>query len=867
MTSAGWKTVTRSHPCPACGEDDRCGFGRDGLLSCFRASTPPAGFDFLKSSNGATLFRPTNGRHFETRKPATPRPAANVGPDWKADAESARAKMTPQRLSALVATLGVATAALDSVGWAERSDLDRWRAFGAGWNENPPDGAYVFPERDGGGRIVGLSLRAPDGRKGAPRGAKRGLIIPAKIHAKPGTVLIVEGASDVAACETLGLTSVGRPSNSGGADMLAALLDGRDVLVIGENDAKESGDWPGRKGAIGVSRKLATERGEAVAWALPPAESKDVRAWLNARVAAGLDLADTEACKRAGVELLAALQSTARDAKPERKPNQSELIVRLAMEIYELGVSTDGESFAVRRGETSIALPFRGSRDALRAELAREFRRRFNATPKAAALADALNVLAGEAADGERRPVYLRVAEHDGAIIIDLGMRAADGADGCFVKITRDGWTVETSSPVLFRRTALSGPLPIPERGGTIDELRELLNVTADTWPLALGWTVAAFIPSIPHAILMLGGEQGTGKSTTVRILVRCVDPGPALLRSAPRDVEQWAVTAAGSWTVVLDNVSHIATWLSDTLCKAVTGDGFPKRTLYTDSDISVIAFKRVIALTSIDAGALRGDLGERLILADLERIDETLRRTEADLESLFAERHGRIFGALLDVLAATLRELESVRLERMPRMADFARVLAAMDKAIGTDALPRYIAQGRRVAGDVVESDKVGAAIVALLCDGDEWTGTVALLLQKILPENHKPHKDDGWPDTPEALGRRLTRLAKPLRDAGVDVERFKEGKGRTRARMVKLRRIEPSDPSAYGPEAPESGIRADSRRTGADRLTDSAGVNCPPENGHSDPENGKADRSDGSDSISPALTRTDAAGDWGTL
>ena len=46
--------------------------------------------------------------------------------------------------------------------------------------------------------------------------------------------------------------------------------------------------------------------------------------------------------------------------------------------------------------------------------------------------------------------------------------------------------------------------------------------------------------------------------------------------------------------------------------------------------------------LTSIDAGALRGDLGDRLALADLEPIADTSRRTETELEKVFGERRPR---------------------------------------------------------------------------------------------------------------------------------------------------------------------------------------------------------------------------------
>jgi hypothetical protein len=59
---------------------------------------------------------------------------------------------------------------------------------------------------------------------------------------------------------------------------------------------------------------------------------------------------------------------------------------------------------------------------------------------------------------------------------------------------------------------------------------------------------------------------QGSAKSTAAQMIVDLIDPSPAPLRSAPRDMKQWAVTASASWAVALDNISAIPGWLSDTL-------------------------------------------------------------------------------------------------------------------------------------------------------------------------------------------------------------------------------------------------------------------------------------------------------------
>ena len=94
-------------------------------------------------------------------------------------------------------------------------------------------------------------------------------------------------------------------------------------------------------------------------------------------------------------------QKTAlRQAMPEMaRPDvsQAERLVRLALERFQIGRTDSDEPFAIVKGGPRIAIMFRGSRDALRATLARDYRQQEGITPHTAALADALTALQGEA--------------------------------------------------------------------------------------------------------------------------------------------------------------------------------------------------------------------------------------------------------------------------------------------------------------------------------------------------------------------------------------------------------------------------------------------------------------------------------------
>jgi hypothetical protein len=91
---------------------------------------------------------------------------------------------------------------------------------------------------------------------------------------------------------------------------------------------------------------------------------------------------------------------------------------------------------------------------------------------------EALGVLRAKALyEGASREVHMRVAGHMGNIYLDLGDR-----DWRQIEITRLRWRVieGRQSPVRFRRAPGMHSLPVPIRGGKIDDLRPFLNAQDD---------------------------------------------------------------------------------------------------------------------------------------------------------------------------------------------------------------------------------------------------------------------------------------------------------------------------------------------------------------------------------------------------
>jgi energy-coupling factor transporter ATP-binding protein EcfA2 len=480
------------------------------------------------------------------------------------------------------------------------------------------------------------------------------------------------------------------------------------------------------------------------------------------------------------------------------------VLVELALARYRLGVSEGGEPFAVAHDVPHLARLLRGGQGSLRAELAGAY---YTATGKAApaqALADALLVLEGEALHAAPERLYLRVAEADGALWVDLGDPAVTVA-----RVTAAGWQIAQSVPVLFHRTALTGVLPTPADRGDLAGLWRLVNVAPEYRPVLAACLVAALFPDLAHPVVALLGEQGTGKTTASRLLAGLLDPSPAQTRKAPRDVEGWVTAAAGSWLVALDNLSTIQDWLSDALCRAVTGDADVRRRLYTDGDLAVFAFRRVVIVNGIDLGAVRDDLADRLVAVHLTPISERDRMLDADLARAWQAEHPAILAGLLNLAAAVLRRLPQTRLDGLPRMADFARVLAAVDAELGTDGLATYLGLREELAEDAVAGDPVLARLAETV--QGEWIGTAADLLDYLTPTElgWKPGRD--WPRNARAMTGLLRRRAPSLRRVGWTVDELDEKHPRQRSALWRL--IPSASQGASQDASQESRSQADSQ------------------------------------------------------
>lgn len=537
----------------------------------------------------------------------------------------------------------------------------------------------------------------------------------------------------------------------------------------------------------------------------------------------------------------------------KEKLNQATRILRFA-EHLELFHTADQETFAIIEKDGHEE-NHRLNTKAFRSWLSFHFFKTEGQMPSTQALQDAVGTLEGQALfEGEEREVFVRLAAKDGRIYLDLCSDVWQ-----IVEIDKSGWRIIESknAPVRFRRTKAMLPLPMPVAdGGDITKIRRFLNVSDTNYTLILAWLANCFRPDYPFPVLILSGEQGSAKSTTSRLLRELVDPNKTAFRAAPRDERDLVIAANNAWICAFDNLSSVPNWLSDALCRISTGGGFATRTLFENEEETIFAAKRPILINGISDLANRSDLLDRALLVHLETIPEDRRKTESQFWSEFEREKANIFSGLLSAVNAALHNVESVRLERLPRMADFAEWSVAAENGLrlSADSFLNAYTQNRDNVNETALEGLPLADTIKTFCEKcGEFEGTMKEFLAKlnaIADDETKKNKE--YPKTERGLRSKLTRINPNLRAVGIDIKFLgKSDKGR----LLKLeyRRNQPSEPSEPSESVQNNNGQTDESNLNRQFYNQTVAQSSP--NGHSVnayKSNGlgsKIDSSDGSD------------------
>ena len=504
--------------------------------------------------------------------------------------------------------------------------------------------------------------------------------------------------------------------------------------------------------------------------------------------------------KKAGCRVTELDRLIARESGEEkdRKPSQADVLVSLAEEA-ELFQSPDEEAYAdieVSGHRETWSVTSRGFRRWLK----RRFYEETGGAPSAEPVASAIGVIEAKALyDTERRPVHVRVGELDGKIYVDRC-----DPKWRVVEADKTGWRIVDRPEIRFRRTSDMRALPEPVKGGSIADLRPLLNIRDDAdgnndFVLAVAFVLACLRGRGPYPIMVVTGEQGTAKSTRSAMLRSIVDPSKPRLRSLPRDERDLVIAARSRLMLAFDNVSGLKWWLSDACCRIASGAGFGTRQLYTDADEIVFEGARPQIFNGIEDIVDRPDFAERSIFSVCEVIAGKDRLEEEEIWAAFDEAHPSILGALLDAVVMGLQQFHDTRPPELPRMADFAHWAVACEPALWAPGtfMAAYNANILGAVESVLEANPVAIAVRTLMANQAKWEGTASALLAELTElVGERMAKSEMWPHNGRAMSGRLRRAAAFLRQIDVYIDYTREA--HTGSRLIVITRT----PSASGAE-----------------------------------------------------------------
>lgn len=269
-----WLRVSRAEPCPICKRPDYCTRTTDGTaVKCMRVESELPD----KGKLGGWIHKMAD--------PLPPQPPAKKiekKPDWTVECRKMfEHEKAHDKRCEVADLLKVSVESLESL------------RVGIGWDEWNNREYSSWPSRDNDGRCIGFVRRYSDGTKRTNQGGTTGIFYTPNWYTHPGPVFVVEGGSDVAACESNNLNAIGRASNAYGAHWIRKMVrqccPAKLIVVVGERDENPSKRgtvsccpvtcrgcafcWPGYYGM----NKVAEELGRRAIGVLVPPGSKDMR--------------------------------------------------------------------------------------------------------------------------------------------------------------------------------------------------------------------------------------------------------------------------------------------------------------------------------------------------------------------------------------------------------------------------------------------------------------------------------------------------------------------------------------------------------------------------------------------------------------
>lgn len=479
------------------------------------------------------------------------------------------------------------------------------------------------------------------------------------------------------------------------------------------------------------------------------------------------------------------------------KVSVADRLVNIGMRGIRLFHTPDGVGYAAVTLDNGGTAILGTEKPEMRKMLSQRYYKEIGKAPSGTAVADALGIISGVALfDGDEIALNTRVAWKDGNIIYDMSNQKQES-----VVVTSEGWDVMQSREPTFKRFAHQVSQTAPVHGGDVTRIFDSVNVAEEDKLMTLVHLVSSMVPDIPHPAPSICGEQGTAKSTASKVFKLLIDPSEIDTATMPVNDDRMHQMLSKHHYLIFDNVSWIQDWQSDVFCRAVTGQATALRKLYTDDDDHIFKYKMCVGFNGITYLATRSDLLDRSFALRLVPITDAQRLPEDEVDKLFEANRGEILGGIFDALVKAIEIYPGIKLERLPRMADFTKWGCAIAEGLGhtqEEFLEAYYTKIEESNMNAIDANPVAGLIMELMKNRDVWEGSPTelynMLLDLLSQDGARAENVKGL-TSPRALGKIHDRLSPNLRKIGIDWRILARTKKGRKHQIVKSNPTAPSD------------------------------------------------------------------------
>jgi hypothetical protein len=213
---------------------------------------------------------------------------------------------------------------------------------------------------------------------------------------------------------------------------------------------------------------------------------------------------------------------------------------------------------------------------------------------------------------------------------------------------------------------------------------------------LFLIWVLSLFFGSRMRSkiISCAKGDKGSGKTYSFRAIGKTLFGSTFDVIPVTKE-EDFDIAVTQEHLCVFDNVDDKRNWLNDKLACVATGGVVKKRKLYTDDVVHTMPIRAFVALTSRTPKFRRDDVADRLLIFNVERLNQYI--SENVLMSEVLENRTKLLASIFRILGEIVDELKKEKDVPMlnARMADFATFAYQIAPVLGAEGEIETILEG----------------------------------------------------------------------------------------------------------------------------------------------------------------------------